>query len=170
MDLPMANFVSLAPHGEKVIESFAKLKPYLAGGFKDFWFSPLTLQKIPSLTNTFQGGWFNHQPVIDLKPCFLTLSIQICQICPKISGICLQKSYDLGMWCFGNDHDFPSPKKRFWKAGLGWSVFQLRKKTRKILLLSHWTTGCLRFKRDPYCFFLKQSQYNWVGFHPQHIP
>ena len=59
----------------------------VAGGFKDILFSPRNLGKIPSLTNTFQGGWFNHQLVIDLKPCFMTLSIQICQICPKISGI-----------------------------------------------------------------------------------
>ena len=35
----------------------------LGGGFKYFLCSPRKLGKILSLTNIFQRGWFNHQPV-----------------------------------------------------------------------------------------------------------
>ena len=37
---------------------------YLAGGFKHVYFYPF-LGKWFNLTNMFQIGWFNHQPVID---------------------------------------------------------------------------------------------------------
>ena len=36
---------------------------FLAGGFKDFLFSPLKLGKWSNLTHIFQMGWFNHQLV-----------------------------------------------------------------------------------------------------------
>ena len=35
---------------------------------KDLLFSPRTLGKIPMLTNMFQVGWFNHQPVYEEVP------------------------------------------------------------------------------------------------------
>ena len=36
---------------------------WLGGGFQDFLFSPRKLGKISNLTNIFEMGWFNHQPV-----------------------------------------------------------------------------------------------------------
>ena len=41
----------------------AESNPSLGGGFKDFLFSPLFEEMIPILTNIFEMGWFNHQPV-----------------------------------------------------------------------------------------------------------
>ena len=35
----------------------------LGSGFKDFLYSPRKLGKMSNLTNIFQMGWFNHQPV-----------------------------------------------------------------------------------------------------------
>ena len=146
MDLPMANFVSSAPHGEKVIESFAKLKSYLAGGFKDFLFSPRNLGKTPSLTNTFQGGWFNHQLVIDLKPCFMTLSIQICQICPKISGICPKNPMTWDVM-FRKRPWFP-PKTSVLESWIRVKRFSAKKKTWKIPWLFKVQKGSTTFMVD----------------------
>ena len=40
----------------------------LDGGFKYVLFSSLFGEDEPMLTNIFQMGWFNHQPVTDFCP------------------------------------------------------------------------------------------------------
>ena len=44
-------------------ESFLQCHVSLGGGFQHF-FVHSYLGKIPNLTNIFQRGWFNHQPVV----------------------------------------------------------------------------------------------------------
>ena len=60
----------LGPFWEKNREEEFGVDFFLGGGFKHFLFSPRTLWKIPILTNIFQLGWFNHQPVL-VGPYFL---------------------------------------------------------------------------------------------------
>ena len=46
-----------------VVQQNSQMIVVLAGGFKDFLFSPRKLGKISNLTNIFQVGW-KHQPVV----------------------------------------------------------------------------------------------------------